>query len=49
MKTALLITAMFGSFAIGLIYHFLLGVPSRGIGEDCYVEWDGRSNPDVCD
>jgi hypothetical protein len=49
MKAALLLTAIFGSFLIGIFYHYGLGVPSRGGGDDCHVEWDGRSNPDVCD
>lgn len=26
-----------------------LGTSGSGGGSDCYVDWDGRSNPTVCD
>lgn len=37
--------------AAGVILAFTIGLPKTKVasGDNCYTDWDGRSNPTVCD
>lgn len=46
-----------GCLTLLVLFFLMTGVVSSmrgdrrpsGAGGDCYIEWDGRSNPTVCD
>lgn len=48
-NTAKMLRFAAGTLVVFLAIIFLTSAPSPDtIGRDCWIDWDGRSNPEVC-